>query len=580
MRVLELHASMRTIKRSSGRSAVGASAYITRSAMEDERTGETYDFRAKGGLEVSGLVLQDEAPEWAEDRRRLWNSLERSSKRKDAQVAREIEISLPHEFTADMRREAALKIAGVLLRYGGAVEYALHKPGADGDSRNFHGHFLFASKKFTGNGEWAAKGRMVEPQDLPEGYDPAKGKRFIPYCALDDVKRGPVELEALRGEIAAIQNDIAARQKLDVFVEHLSFAKRGLDKQPTQHVGPDATASERSGKPTDIGDKNRDTLARNQERAQARQEIKVIQIDIARERLKEKRSPAPAPKTQEEAYAEFYQDVYRRRTQMVEEIEREYGQQEKELREQAAKLTGSVDSAKWWHWRMLSGRTRKEKEELGRINTKLVDIGLYRTRKHAEFERDRRMRLEALKTAQEQALNPEPTSLPQAVNAPASGPEFTKEAAQLAATQAAQAAPAQGLYDAKKQARREHFRRMGAKAKAERENEARQGIEGQSMPEQPETAYGKKKRDYLRRAGATEKVQREESQTTSSPAPAEVGGVERRPQEGAVTPAFDEAATAAPPSNYEASKARYRRRVRAENDHAAEQFGGPTAEND
>ena len=54
MRVLELHASMRPIKRSEGRSSVQMAAYITRTSMEDERTGETFDHRKKGGVEFSG----------------------------------------------------------------------------------------------------------------------------------------------------------------------------------------------------------------------------------------------------------------------------------------------------------------------------------------------------------------------------------------------------------------------------------------------------------------------------------------------------------------------------------------------
>ena len=106
MRVLELHASMRPIKRSEGRSSVQVAAYITRTSMEDERIGETFDFRHKGGVEFMGLVAQENAPEWAYDRRKLWNSVEKSEKRKDAQVAREFQIAMPNEFTAEHRREA------------------------------------------------------------------------------------------------------------------------------------------------------------------------------------------------------------------------------------------------------------------------------------------------------------------------------------------------------------------------------------------------------------------------------------------------------------------------------------------
>ena len=43
--------------------------------------------------------------EWAKDRSALWNAAEQADKRKDARVAREFEIALPHELNAEQRLE-------------------------------------------------------------------------------------------------------------------------------------------------------------------------------------------------------------------------------------------------------------------------------------------------------------------------------------------------------------------------------------------------------------------------------------------------------------------------------------------
>src|SRR3546814_21162581 len=56
-------------------------------------------------------MLPTDAPEWAADRERLWNAAELAETRKNATVAREYEIALPVELSADERRELALGLA-------------------------------------------------------------------------------------------------------------------------------------------------------------------------------------------------------------------------------------------------------------------------------------------------------------------------------------------------------------------------------------------------------------------------------------------------------------------------------------
>src|SRR3546814_20788694 len=49
-------------------------------------------------------MAPDRTPDWMLDRSRLWNGVEAVEKRKDAQLAREVEISLPRELGAEDRR--------------------------------------------------------------------------------------------------------------------------------------------------------------------------------------------------------------------------------------------------------------------------------------------------------------------------------------------------------------------------------------------------------------------------------------------------------------------------------------------
>ena len=82
--------------------------------MTNERDGITHDYTAKQGVEHAEIVLPEGSDaDWARDRSDLWNAAEFAEKRKDARVAREFEIALPHELSAEQRLEAAREMAAL-----------------------------------------------------------------------------------------------------------------------------------------------------------------------------------------------------------------------------------------------------------------------------------------------------------------------------------------------------------------------------------------------------------------------------------------------------------------------------------
>src|SRR3546814_6338577 len=89
------HLSAKVIGRGSGRSAVAAAAYRAASRLHDERLGRDHDFTSKTGVIHSEVMLPEDAPERLHDRETLWNEVEAVEKRKDAQLAREVEFAIP-----------------------------------------------------------------------------------------------------------------------------------------------------------------------------------------------------------------------------------------------------------------------------------------------------------------------------------------------------------------------------------------------------------------------------------------------------------------------------------------------------
>ena len=142
------HLAVKTIGRSAGRSATAAAAYRAGVEITDERTGLVHDYTRKQGVEHSALVVPADAPAWANDRAALWNAAEQAETRKNSTVAREYEIALPAELSAEARRELALGLAREISeRHGVAVDVAIHAPGREGDQRNHHAHLLTTTRR-------------------------------------------------------------------------------------------------------------------------------------------------------------------------------------------------------------------------------------------------------------------------------------------------------------------------------------------------------------------------------------------------------------------------------------------------
>jgi len=81
--------SIKTVKRSTGRTAVAASAYRTATKLIDDRTGQTYDYTRKQGVEFTEILIPENAPRDLLDRNTLWDNTESAEKRINSVTARE-----------------------------------------------------------------------------------------------------------------------------------------------------------------------------------------------------------------------------------------------------------------------------------------------------------------------------------------------------------------------------------------------------------------------------------------------------------------------------------------------------------
>ena len=159
MAIYHLHAKV--LGRSNGRSATAAAAYRAGVCMTDERTGVVYDFSRRKHVVWRAIAAPDEAAEWVCDREKLWNTVEQTERRRDAQVAREVEVSIPIELSAtDRMRLIADFVNAEFVSRGMVADIAVHdNPG------NPHAHILLTLRQLLPEG-FGAKVRAWNEKEM------------------------------------------------------------------------------------------------------------------------------------------------------------------------------------------------------------------------------------------------------------------------------------------------------------------------------------------------------------------------------------------------------------------------------
>ena len=133
------HLTAKVVSRAKGQSVVASAAYRASEALHDDRYGLTHDYSRKQGVEHSEILAPEDAPAWVYDRQTLWNTVEATEKRKDSQLAREIEIGLPVELTHNENVELIREyVKSQFVSKGMIADFSIHED----DPNNPHAHVL------------------------------------------------------------------------------------------------------------------------------------------------------------------------------------------------------------------------------------------------------------------------------------------------------------------------------------------------------------------------------------------------------------------------------------------------------
>ena len=269
------HCSAKVIKRSEGRSAVGAAAYRSGQAITDERTSMVHDYSKKKGVDFTAILAPDHAAQMT--RSELWNLVEKIEKRKDAQVAREVEIAIPKELSLEQMWGVVMDFAKhQFVDRGMIADIAIHD--AYGD--NPHAHILLTTREVTLEG-FGKKNRDWNQKDL---------------------------LKIWREEWEKHVNHALKKAGHEARIDHRTLEAQGIEQIPQIHIGAKVKEMERRGVRTERAAKAlgiEQTNAKIIDLQTRRDEIERKRRDELDQALKERIILAAAEKEREKRFVEI-----------------------------------------------------------------------------------------------------------------------------------------------------------------------------------------------------------------------------------------------------------------------------------
>lgn len=210
---------VQVIGRSEGRSAVASSAYRAGVSLTDGK-GNVSDYTSKQHIELARIMAPEGAPDWVYDRGELWRRVEAVEKRKDAQLAREVRIMIPREFTPEQRVNVLTAfVQREFVNRGMVADVAWHNPKASDGKDNPHAHVMLTMRPLDGErfGKKSAGGRKTQARTT--NWDSRKLYNEIRKAWEDTA------------------NAVLAENGCTARIDRRSYLERGISQMPQPYLG-------------------------------------------------------------------------------------------------------------------------------------------------------------------------------------------------------------------------------------------------------------------------------------------------------------------------------------------------------
>lgn len=226
--------------------AVRSAAYRAGAKLVDANSGNVYNYTRKREVRFSEIRLPTKAPARFKNRSELWSEVEKSEKRVDAQLFREIEVALPRELSRiQMIELLRVYLDEYAVKYGMIADYSIH----DDENGNPHAHIMLTMRELEGDG-FGKKNRDWNDKKVLERW-----RKGWEKCA----------------------NRVLKDAGFHIRIDSRSYAEQGLNIEPTKHEGRTNISKTNSQKVDSRKNQNRDIGERNY----IRSAIKTKKIELA-----------------------------------------------------------------------------------------------------------------------------------------------------------------------------------------------------------------------------------------------------------------------------------------------------------
>ena len=236
------HMSFSNISAGKGRSAIAGASYRSGEKLFDQKEGRSY-FYARSVMPESFILTPKNAPEWASDREKLWNEVERKDRRANSRYAKEFNVALPVELSEDEQKELLTKyVQENFVDEGMVADVAIHRDHPD----NPHAHVMLTNRPFNPDGTWGLKSKRENILD-ENGNKTYTGNSRFPRSRkawlVDWDKKE--KINQWRHNWAVSVNQVLEQKNISDRISEKSFIEEGIDDTPTQHEGINSKRHER-----------------------------------------------------------------------------------------------------------------------------------------------------------------------------------------------------------------------------------------------------------------------------------------------------------------------------------------------
>lgn len=215
------------------RSAVASASYRSGDKLFSDKEGKTYSY-ARDVKPEAFILTPKNAPDWAKDRQKLWNEVEKKDRKANSRYAKEFNVALPIELSEQDQKDLLTKyVQENFVNSGMVADVAIHRDHPD----NPHAHVMLTNRPFNQDGTWGLKAKTQYVKDekgnqlyTKSGFPKQRKKWLVDW----DKKE---KITEWRSNWAKAVNQILEAKNFPDRISEKSFEEQGIDELATQHEG-------------------------------------------------------------------------------------------------------------------------------------------------------------------------------------------------------------------------------------------------------------------------------------------------------------------------------------------------------